>query len=137
MAQDWRDDARQVAVAVAELTSVELKETTLNDRLVEFEYQPANDDAAALSMIVSESQVILSAGKGARFELPSLGESSEEVMRLVRGVAAGGLSEAVDRRGVKFALVLEDGSTISGMSRFPRSDPPELPARIEYRPYSD
>jgi hypothetical protein len=135
MTQEWRAIARQVAAAISEVTAVGSRETNPNNRLVQFSYRPVNQDAAPLSIIVSESEVIFSAGKGTRFELPALEESRHEILRLARGVASGSLTETVDGRRVDFTLALDDGSEISGTSIFPRGAASESPSRIEYRPY--
>jgi hypothetical protein len=133
--QEWRAAARQVAATISEITAVRALETSPNNRLIQFSYRPNNPASAPLSIIVSESDVIFSAGRGTRLELPPLMESTHEVQRLARGVAYGSLTETVDGRRVNFTLVLDDGSEISGRSTFLRGAASEPPSRIEYRPY--
>jgi hypothetical protein len=136
MVQGWIDIARGVAETVGTATSVNPREAFLNDRLVQFTYDPPNADAAPLMLIASESELIVCAGRGTRFELPALPTSATEALQIVEAVASGRLTERVKGSRVTFELLLDDGSELSGQSNMAGQSRSEAPMVIEYSPYA-
>lgn len=130
----WEEAASELAASLQEITSVVPSVRQLTDRLIAFTYEPATDDAAPITLIVSEHEVIFSAGHGTQFELGPQGESSDEVLQLARSVARGRLTETIKRNRVKFVLELDNGTTVSGtsVSRDYRQVPDGV---IDYGPY--
>lgn len=135
MTASWEKEAMRIAAAIADVTSIAPREVQLNDRLIEFTYQPANQDAAAMSVFVSSSEVIFCAGEGTRFELGGPLEAAAEVEQLARSVAAGRLKEILEGRKVRFVLELEDGSEVSGTTNLHNLRPKVRSRVIEYSSY--
>lgn len=136
MAQEWTDTARDVASAVKSVTFVAPREAFLNERLLQFIYEPPNSDAAPLMLIASEAELIVCAGRGTRFELSALPASATEVLRIVEAVVSGRLRERFKGSHVAFKLVLDDGTELAGRSNIDRSTLPDTPEVIEYGPYA-
>lgn len=135
MVEGWTDIARDLAETVGGVTSVVPRETFLSDRLLQFKYEPPSPDAAPLMLIASETELIVCAGRGTRFELPALPASATEAFRIVEAVASGRLKESLKGSRVTFEIVLEDGSKLSGQSNSVPSRS-ETPTVIEYGPYA-
>ena len=131
----WEDDAHRLAAAVARITSVAPSETWLTDRLVEFRYVPPNSDAATISIIVSEIEVIFGAGRGTRAELDGPASSASEVETLADAVAAGRLSEVVTKKQIAFEVRPNGLPPIRGKSGYLGGKLPPPHGQIEYAPY--
>lgn len=89
-----------------------------------------------MSIAVSHGEVILTGGQGTRFELGPLSESREELLRLVRSISHGKLSERIRPGSVSYELQMDDGSVLRG-----RSSSRVLPGishgeTIHYGPYT-
>jgi hypothetical protein len=80
--------------------------------------------------------VILLAGRGTRFELESLPDSQDRVVRLTKAIAGGGLSEQVWPRRVKYELRLDDGEVLHGGSRYGLLPSLGSARQVSYLPYN-
>jgi len=136
----WADRGRRLARSIAHVGSAQVEETRLTDHLILFTLLPPNPRAAEICLIVSPYEVILTAGRGTRFDLDALPASAEEVTALAFAIAGGGLTERVrGNRVVDFTLRLDDGTHRREGWRwgFPWRFPWMDEAKIEYPPYRD
>jgi hypothetical protein len=116
MAAHWVEVARQLAASIADFAGVAPRERWLNDRLLEFVFEPSESSSATMTLIASSDELLFFAGCGARFELDGPESASAEAMGLARAVASGRLTERVRWRRVRFEIELEDGAVVSGSS---------------------
>jgi hypothetical protein len=113
----WLDDSRTLAQRLALTFGVNLEETPLTDRLVEFRLVPFGGDCAAIGWFASAEEIIVFAGEGTRVELGALEESQREVEAIVGSVARGGLTETIAPRGVEFLLRMDGSTDLTGSKR--------------------
>lgn len=123
----------EVVKRIADQVSARLSTRSLNDRLDEFVLIPPNSDAATINVVVSSPEVIISAGRGLRIEMPPLPESEPVIAQIVRSIAGGGLRERIRGGYVSYQLELEDGESIKGRST--RGLPVGRSRRITYSAY--
>jgi hypothetical protein len=108
----------------------------LSEKLIEFRFTPLNPGGAEMSLIVSPSESIFSAGRGARFELPALPQSESRILSLASAVVRGMLIEYVGRGLVAFSLELADGTIVDGKSKSKFGIVGRRRETIAYEPYS-
>lgn len=135
MVADWVRAARSLAASIGDITMVVPHERWLNDRLLEFRFEPSDQLAATMSLVVSSDQLMFFAGRGTRFELDAPESAAGEAVDLARAVAAGGLTERVGRRRVRFTVDLGDGSEASGSSTIRRDQLDAERGTYRYAPY--
>jgi hypothetical protein len=135
MDQTWQSRAAAFAEKLAREVSAGLEHEQLTERLQMFTFKPRNQDAAEMSLIVSADEVILSVGRGTRFELQALPGSENRVLALTRAIASGGLSERVWPRRVKYELHLQDETVVRGSSWFGLFQRPGRARSVTYAPY--
>lgn len=135
MTQGWIDAAREFAGTVEAMTSVAPREAFLNDRLLQFIYDPPNSDAARLMLIASQDELIVSAGRGTQFELDPLPVSETEVLQIVEAVVSGRFTERVKGSLVNSKLVLDDGTELKGRIHMGGWNFRKTREVIEYAPY--
>jgi hypothetical protein len=116
MAADWVEVTHQLAASIADFTRIAPRGRWLNDRLLEFVFDPADCSAATMTLIASSDQLLFFAGRGARLELDGPMDASAEVMSLARAVASGRLIERVRGRRARFEIELESGEVVTGSS---------------------
>jgi hypothetical protein len=115
--------------------SIEVVPIRLSEKLLELRMTPPNSDAASICIMISPSDLTLTAGKGTRFELDPLPDSEEEVLQLVQSIVKGTLSEQFGPRGIKFRLVVEQQSVLTGRSSFGLQRRTKKSTAIRYAPY--
>ncbi len=130
------DMARGLAEAVGAAILVPPREVFLNDRLLQFTFDPPNAAAASLMLIASEAELIVCAGRGTRFELSALPASASEALQIAEAVGSGRLRETLKGPRVTFELVLDDGRELAGRSNTVGSTFSQTPTVIEYGPYA-
>jgi hypothetical protein len=109
---DWRREAEILLDSVGFVpTSIAVSRHEPNERLLIVTIMPSVVGAALIVLVVSASELIVSAGGSTRFELDALPASRDEATALIRAVASGGLTERVGAWRVKSQLRLADGST--------------------------
>lgn len=137
MVADWVRAARSLAASIGDITMVVPRERWLNDRLLEFRFEPSDQLAATMSLVVSPDQLTFFAGRGTRFELGAPERAAGEAADLARAVAAGGLTERVGRHRVRFIVDLGDGKEASGSSTIRRDQRDAERGTYRYAPYPD
>jgi len=137
MVADWVRAARTLALSVGDFTMVLPHERWLNDRLMEFTFEPSDPLAATMILVASPNQLIFFAGRGTRFELESPARAAGEAEDLARAVAAGRLTERVGRHRVRFEVDLGDGNEASGSSTIRRDQRDVEGGTYRYAPYPD
>lgn len=137
MMPDWVSTARTLVAAVGDFTMVVPRERWLNDRLLEFTFEPDDQLAATMILVASPDQLMFFAGRGTRFELDASERAAGEAKDLARAVAAGGLTETVGRHRVRFVVDFGDGNQASGSSTI-RGDQRDVErGTYRYAPYPD
>lgn len=136
MAADWVRLARALAASLGDVTMVVPHERWLNDRLVEFRFEPSDPSAATMSLVSSPEQLMFFAGRGTRFELGAPERAASEASDLARAVAAGGLTERVGRHRVRFVIDLGDAGKASGSSTIRGGQREAKRGTYHYMPYS-
>ena len=116
MNQFWEQEATALVEQIRSAFRLAVKSERLTDRLLELRLTPLSGESTPIALVISADQVIFSAGDGTRFELPPLPDSTSELVRLVKGVAHGGLTETMQRGRVSFELRLDDGIVLTGAS---------------------
>ncbi len=72
--------------------------------------EPRRTDALGIGWLQSDSDVLLSAGSGGRWELEPTEQDIDLLEDLVRSVVAGRVTEAKDRRRSRVEVTLADGT---------------------------
>jgi hypothetical protein len=137
MDQDWEQAANALADEIEEELSTQVTRNRLSGKLLELKLNPDNDGAAQMSITVSPSEVIFTAGRGTRFELDRLPGSEAETLQLVRSVSNGHLTERVHQGVVTFKLRLDKQTVLTGRSSSGLIARTGKPQTIEYLPYGD
>lgn len=137
MVADWISAARTLAASVGDFTMVVPHERWLNDRLLEFTFEPSDQLAATMIVVASPDQLMFFAGRGTRFELDAPERAAGEAEDLARAVSAGGLTERVGRHRVRFVVDLGDGNEASGSSTIRRDQRDVERGTYRYAPYPD
>jgi hypothetical protein len=115
--EQWDSHAEKFFRALSQELSATLKARKLTAGLLEFRLTSAVEGTAEIRVVVSSTEVILSAGRGTRFELEELAGSEARISSLVRAVARGGLTEFIWPKRVTFELELEGGEVLHGGTR--------------------
>src|SRR6266571_2359220 len=97
---------------VANLAEVE--ERQLTDRLRSIKFRPTNPEAAGVWLAVSEREVIVELGRGARFEI-GVDEADRRLLgELLQAAVAGRVEERTRRLWLVFRVWLSDGTVKAG-----------------------
>jgi len=110
----WETEVAELLARLVSPTGATVERRPLTELLTAFRVVPKPDDAAQITVYAAPDQLIVEAGRGARFELEPLPGSSEEVAVILDSVVRGGLCEEVGRLGIKFSLTLQSGETRAG-----------------------
>ena len=113
---DWKSSGTELVGRMAAEVSASLTANSLTENLIEFTLHPANSDATDIKLIISPSEVIVSAGLAMQIELPPLSQSEARLISIVRAIASGNLNESARGGLVRYQLLLSDGDTIEGRS---------------------
>ena len=116
MNQSWEQEATALAEQIGSVLGLTVKSERLTEKLLELRLIPLSRESSPIALVISPDEVIFSAGEGTRFELAPLPDSASELVRLVEGVAHGGLTETTRRGRVSFELRLDDGIVRTGAS---------------------
>ncbi len=135
MDETWVSPAASVAENLAQAVSASLEEGWLTHMLLMFTLKPKNETAAEMRIIFSPYEVILSAGRGTRFELDALPRSEDRLLVLAGAIASGGLSERIWPRRVKFELRLPD-TVLRGGEQDGLIPRPGRSRSVSYAPYA-
>jgi hypothetical protein len=131
---DWEQSADTLADQIGQELAMEVVRSRLNPKLMEFKLMPARAGAAQMTITVSPSEVIVTAGRGTRFELDPLPSSGAETLQLVRSVSNGHLTEHIRRGVVNFELRVDEQTLLTGRSgsSLIATDSPQT---VDYLPY--
>jgi hypothetical protein len=135
MDQDWEQAVDALVDRIEQELPAVVTRSRLSGKLLELKLSSNHDGAAQMNIIVSSSEVIFTAGRGTRFELDPLPGSAAEVLRLVRSVSSGHLTEEIRRGVVTFKLRLDDQTVLTGRSRAGLISRSKEPRAFEYLPY--
>lgn len=138
MSQSWEDAATALAEQIVSVLGLTVNSERLTDKLLRLRIIPVSRESSPISLVISRCEVLFFAGNGTQFDLSPLPESASELLRLVEGVAHGGLTEVTRRGRVKFELRLDDGTVRTGAS-YRRSPQSGTGGRmvIHYKAYGD
>ena len=128
---NWASGAEDILSHFASTEGATVERQQLTELLVGFEVSPRSGGGARVSVTTSPYEVIVQAGRGARFELDALPGSADELREILDAIAGGRLSERRDRLALTFRLEIGSGRTLSGrvLARgIPRG-------AIQYQPY--
>jgi hypothetical protein len=114
--EEWMEQGSAFAERLSELISAEVEQERLTKKLLQITFIPMNSDATEIRLILSNFEVVMTAGHGTRFEFGPLSESHEKVFEFACAIAEGGLTEQIWPRRVLFTLRLQDGSYVRGRS---------------------
>jgi hypothetical protein len=128
----WLDETESLLRRFASVENALLDYQQHTDRLVAFTLRPRASGAARITVFASPVEIVVEAGGGARFELEGLPASIDELTEILDAIARGCLYEHKGVLGLRFALEVRPGHTISGR-RIPGSG--AQPGAIQYQPY--
>ena len=133
---DLDDEVTALVRMVQERLGVEADviASSLGDSLWRIDVVPKAENAAPATMIVTDTEVILEAGRAFRVELPQLSASQERVGEILLAVADGKLRERVANGRGRFELRLSSGEMVTGSQSGVRSASGDAEV-IGYLPY--
>lgn len=112
--ESWAGEAEALLHDFTAGHGAALERRQLTELLVGFQIVPATSTAASVWVIVSPNEVVVEAGRAARFELDALPASSAELKDILDAIAGGRLDERAGWFGVKFKLDLLSGRSLTG-----------------------
>jgi hypothetical protein len=130
------DDVEDLCASLRKrLSAAEVASGQLGGALWRVDVTPQNAQAAPVTVIASETEAILEAGKVFRMELPPLPLSHGRIEEVVTEIAAGHLRERFGGRRGRFELFLASGETLRGNSHGGVASTTRRTEQIEYAPY--
>jgi hypothetical protein len=126
--------AHEVIQDLAEHIFATVRMEQLNDRIVQYRLVPMNADATQIAITIGLDDVIVSAGKGSRWELPAFPAAQATITRIVEAISSGQLRESIRGGFVTFDLRLSDGSSLRGTSV--RGIPVGRKDQLSYAPFA-
>lgn len=116
MTARWEIATRSLVAHLSNFGNVEAEESWYTDGMVSFTFNPDGHRFAKLVIVASQSELLIFAGEGARFELAKPIESSEDAAAIAKGIMAGRLQERRRFGCVQFKLDIGGRKSIRGAS---------------------
>lgn len=110
----WAVEAENILRRFATEEDATLERKELTDRMVGFRLLPHAENAAPISVFVAQSQIVVEAGRGTRFELDALPASIDELDEILDAIARGRLCERGGVLALSFKLELRSGRVLAG-----------------------